>query len=91
MQGGYSYLLPVSTDAQGHRHGGRPAAWDWPDSAVEVPIEELRDAAPDVTALAGLVAEPERAAAMGTCARAGRSPSSGSTRSSSGGTGCWRR
>ncbi len=51
VQGGHTYLLPVSTDSHGHCHGGRPAAWDWPDSAVEVPIEELRDAAPDVVVL----------------------------------------
>ena len=51
VQGGHTYLLPVSTDAGGQRHGGRPAAWQWPDSALEVPIEELRDAAPDVVVL----------------------------------------
>ena len=51
VQGGHTYLLPVSTDSRGHRHGGRPAAWDWPDGAVEVPIEKLGDAAPDVVVL----------------------------------------
>jgi hypothetical protein len=51
VQGAHTYLLPVSTDSHGHRHGGRPAAWHWPDSALEVPIEELRDAAPDVVVL----------------------------------------
>ena len=51
VQGGHTYLLPVSIDSRGYRHGGRPAAWHWPDSALEVPIEELRDAAPDVVVL----------------------------------------
>ena len=51
VQGGHTYLLPVSTDAGGQRHGGRPAAWQWPDSALEVAVEELRDAAPDVVVL----------------------------------------
>ncbi len=51
VQGPHTYLLPVHTDEQGQRHGGRPGAWDWPDSAVEVPVEQLGDAEPDVVVL----------------------------------------
>jgi hypothetical protein len=51
VRAGHTYLLPVHTDEQGQRHGGRPGAWDWPDSAVEVPIEQLGDAEPDVVVL----------------------------------------
>lgn len=51
VQGRHTYLLPVHTDERGQRHGGRPGAWDWPDSAVEVPLDELRDAEPDVVVL----------------------------------------
>lgn len=51
VQGRHTYLLPVHIDERGQRHGGRPGAWDWPDSAVEVPIEQLRDAEPDVVVL----------------------------------------
>lgn len=45
VQGRHTYLLPVRTeyrlDGTSVRHGGRPRAWDWPASAVEVPQERL--------------------------------------------------
>lgn len=55
VQGGHTYLLPVSTErgpeGEQRRSGGRPEAWRWPDSAVEVPLEQLRDTEPDVVVL----------------------------------------
>jgi len=55
VQGRHTYLLPVTAerDKQGRRRrsGGRPAAWCWPDSAVEVPLEELHGTDPDIVVL----------------------------------------
>lgn len=52
VQGRHTYLLPVTPQRQPdgtvHRHGGRPAAWDWPASAVEVPADGLGDVEFDV-------------------------------------------
>ncbi|SDG86525.1 glycosyltransferase [Pseudonocardia oroxyli] len=45
VQGWHRYLLPTLPE-RGPWGGGRPAAWDWPASAVEVPPERL--AAEDV-------------------------------------------
>lgn len=55
VQGRHTYLLPTWTEpdvgGRVRRHGGRPAAWDWPASAVEVPVEELRGTDVDVVVL----------------------------------------
>lgn len=51
VQGRHTYLLPVHTDDRGQPHGGRPGGWDWPESAVEVPLDGLREAEPDVVVL----------------------------------------
>jgi glycosyltransferase involved in cell wall biosynthesis len=50
VQGPHTYLLPVSParDADGR---GRARTWEWPASALEVPHDELRDAAVDVVVL----------------------------------------
>jgi glycosyltransferase involved in cell wall biosynthesis len=50
VQGGHDYLLPLTSarDADGL---GRARTWDWPANAVEVPVEELRDADIDVIVL----------------------------------------
>jgi hypothetical protein len=50
VQGRHRYLLPVLPE-HGRWGGGRPAAWDWPASAVEVPVGELADADVDVVVL----------------------------------------
>ena len=47
VQGRHTYLLPVLPE-RGPWGGGRPAAWDWPASAVETGPEELRDTAADI-------------------------------------------
>jgi hypothetical protein len=50
VQGRHTYLLPVTPD-RGPWGGGRPTGWDWPASAVEVPVERLRDEPVDVAVL----------------------------------------
>jgi hypothetical protein len=50
VQGDHRYLLPTLPE-RGPWGGGRPAAWDWPASAVEVSPAELRDADVDVVVL----------------------------------------
>lgn len=55
VQGEHTYLLPVRTeydhDGVPHRHGGRPQAWEWPESAVEVAQERLAEHEIDVVVL----------------------------------------
>jgi glycosyltransferase involved in cell wall biosynthesis len=50
VQGRHEYLLPVTPgrDADGL---GRADTWEWPAAAVEVPVEQLRDADIDVMVL----------------------------------------
>jgi hypothetical protein len=50
VEGPHRYLLPVLPE-RGPWGGGRPAAWDWPASAVEVPADDLADADVDVVVL----------------------------------------
>ena len=50
VQGRHRYLLPTLPE-RGPWGGGRPAAWDWPASAVEVSPAELADAEVDVVVL----------------------------------------
>jgi hypothetical protein len=50
VQGGHTYLLPV-TPERGPYGLGRAATWDWPASAVEVPVDQLRDTDVDVVVL----------------------------------------
>jgi hypothetical protein len=50
VQGPHRYLLPTLPEG-GAWGGGRPAAWDWPASAVEVPVDELADTPVDVVVL----------------------------------------
>jgi hypothetical protein len=50
VQGPHRYLLPVLPE-RGPWGGGRPAAWDWPASAVEVPADELGDTDVDLVVL----------------------------------------
>jgi hypothetical protein len=47
VQGPHRYLLPTLPDGT----GGRPAAWDWPASAVEVPVDRLADEPVDLVVL----------------------------------------
>ncbi|WP_103381367.1 glycosyltransferase [Pseudonocardia dioxanivorans] len=47
VQGHHRYLLPTLPE-RGPWGGGRPAAWDWPASAVEVAPAELADTDVDV-------------------------------------------
>lgn len=42
VQGGHTYLLPV-TPHRGPDGRGRARTWSWPASAVEVPLDQLRD------------------------------------------------
>jgi glycosyltransferase involved in cell wall biosynthesis len=42
VQGGHTYLLPLS-DGRGPDGRGRARTWDWPGSAIEVPLARLRD------------------------------------------------
>ncbi len=50
VQGGHDYLLPVTPGRD--RDGlGRARTWDWPDSVVEVPVEDLADLDVDVVVL----------------------------------------
>src|ERR687889_656081 len=50
VQGPHRYLLPTLPE-RGPWGGGRPAAWDWPASAVEVGPAELAGADVDVVVL----------------------------------------
>ncbi len=50
VQGRHRYLLPTLPE-RGPWGGGRPAAWDWPASAVEVSPVEMRAADVDVLVL----------------------------------------
>jgi hypothetical protein len=50
VQGPHRYLLPTLPE-RGPWGGGRPAAWDWPASAVEVGPDELAGADVDVVVL----------------------------------------
>jgi hypothetical protein len=50
VQGRHRYLLPTLPE-RGPWGGGRPAAWDWPVSAVETAQEELAEADVDVVVL----------------------------------------
>jgi hypothetical protein len=50
VQGSHRYLLPTLPE-RGPWGGGRPAAWDWPASAVECSPAELADADVDVVVL----------------------------------------
>jgi hypothetical protein len=50
VHGAHRYLLPVLPE-RGPWGGGRPAAWDWPASAVEVTAAELADTDVDVVVL----------------------------------------
>jgi hypothetical protein len=50
VQGRHRYLVPTLPE-RGPWGGGRPAAWDWPASAVEVSPAELADADVDVVVL----------------------------------------
>jgi hypothetical protein len=50
VQGSHDYLLPVVED-RGPDGRGRARTWQWPDSAVELPPRELRDADFDVVIL----------------------------------------
>jgi hypothetical protein len=57
VQGPHRYLLPTLPE-RGPWGGGRPAAWDWPRSAVELGPAELADAEVDVV----VVQRPEELA-----------------------------
>ncbi len=50
VQGGHDYVLPLTPgrDADGL---GRARTWDWPDTVVEVPYDDLADAEVDVVVL----------------------------------------
>ncbi|MDT7582074.1 MAG: hypothetical protein QOK35_3338 [Pseudonocardiales bacterium] len=50
VQGRHRYLVPTLPE-RGPWGGGRPAAWDWPASVVEVSPAELADADVDVVVL----------------------------------------
>jgi hypothetical protein len=50
VQGRHTYLLPV-TPERGPDGGGRATTWDWPASAVEVPVDRLRDTEVDLVVL----------------------------------------
>jgi glycosyl transferase family 1 len=50
VQGRHRYLIPTLPE-RGPWGGGRPAAWDWPSSAVEVSPADLADADVDVVVL----------------------------------------
>jgi hypothetical protein len=47
VQGRHTYLLPVLPE-RGPWGGGRPAAWDWPASAVEATPATLRERADEI-------------------------------------------
>jgi Glycosyl transferases group 1 len=50
VQGAHRYLIPTLPE-RGPWGGGRPAAWDWPASAVEVSPADLADTDVDVVVL----------------------------------------
>jgi glycosyltransferase involved in cell wall biosynthesis len=50
VQGPHRYLIPTLPE-RGPWGGGRPAAWDWPATAVEVSPARLRDEPVDVVVL----------------------------------------
>jgi glycosyltransferase involved in cell wall biosynthesis len=50
VQGAHDYLLPVLPDRAPDGRG-RARTWDWPPSAVEVPVEDLPDLDVDVVVL----------------------------------------
>jgi hypothetical protein len=50
VQGDHEYVVPVLPD-RGPDGVGRARTWEWPDSVVELPPEELRDADFDVVVL----------------------------------------
>jgi hypothetical protein len=50
VQGPDTYLVPVDAE-RGPDGRGRAQTWDWPASAVEVPVDQLRDERPDVVVL----------------------------------------
>ncbi|HEV2087232.1 MAG TPA: glycosyltransferase family 4 protein [Cryptosporangiaceae bacterium] len=50
VQGRHTYLLPVLPD-RGPRGRGRARTWDWPESAVEMPVEGLREEPVDLVVL----------------------------------------
>ncbi len=50
VQGRHDYLLPVTPDRD-HDGLGRAETWDWPERAVEVPREALRDTEVDLVVL----------------------------------------
>jgi hypothetical protein len=50
VQGPHRYLIPTLPE-RGPWGGGRPGAWDWPSSAVEVSPADLADADVDVVVL----------------------------------------
>lgn len=50
VQGAHRYLLPTLPEG-GTWGGGRPAAWDWPACAVEVPADRLHDEPVDLVVL----------------------------------------
>ena len=59
VQGRHRYLIPTLPE-RGPWGGGRPAAWDWPPSAVEVSPADLADADVD-RALDAIASAPEAA------------------------------
>jgi len=69
VQGRHTYLLPTLPE-RGPWGGGRPAAWDWPASAVETSPAELREGADDIDVV--VLQRPEE---IELCARwTGRRP-----------------
>jgi glycosyltransferase involved in cell wall biosynthesis len=50
LQGPHTYLLPVLPD-RGPDGRGRARTWDWPESAIELPPEQLADAEVDLVIL----------------------------------------
>jgi len=50
VAGGHEYLVPVTPD-RGPDGRGRAQTWTWPDSVVEVPLDEVGRCAPDVVVL----------------------------------------
>ncbi len=50
VQGRHEYVVPVLPD-RGPDGLGRARTWDWPDSVVELPPEQLADPPPDVVLL----------------------------------------
>jgi len=50
VAGGHDYLVPVPAD-RGPDGRGRAQTWTWPESVVEVPLEEVGQCSPDVVVL----------------------------------------